>query len=71
LEFIERYTRQHGHPPSQRDIQRARGLRSVSTAAYHVNRLQEEGLIKRERKIARSIRVTKKGLRRLDRGEEE
>lgn len=57
LDYI-RECAQEGLSPSVREICAATGLRSTSTVHAHLNTLQERGLISREAKLNRTIRVS-------------
>jgi len=57
LDYI-RECAQEGLSPSVREICRATGLKSTSTVHAHLNTLQERGLISREAKLNRTIRVS-------------
>lgn len=55
LNFIESYVRDHGYPPSVRDICQGIGVRSTSTVHGYLTRLEKGGYIKRESTKTRSI----------------
>lgn len=56
FDFIKRYNQQYGRPPTGREI--AAGLnRSPSTIDRHLNKLEDMGLIEREPRTARGIRI--------------
>lgn len=57
LDYI-RECAQEGLSPSVREICKATGLKSTSTVHAHLNTLQERGLISREAKLNRTIRVS-------------
>jgi repressor LexA len=57
VDFIESYTREHGWPPSYREICAGVGLKSVSTVKLHIERLRRDGVIVTNGRNARSIRV--------------
>lgn len=44
-QFILQYTREHGYPPSVREIGEAVGLKSPSTVHFHMKKLEAEGYI--------------------------
>jgi len=56
-EYIQRVTLEQGYPPSVREIGAAVGLRSPSTVHAHLKALDEAGLIDREDRKTRAIRV--------------
>lgn len=60
-EFICQYTREHGYPPSVREMGDAVGLASPSTVHMHLKVLEERGYIKRDAKKPRTIEVMTTG----------
>lgn len=56
-DFICMYTREHGYPPSVREIGAAVGLASPSTVHMHLKSLEEKGYIHRDSKKPRTIEV--------------
>ncbi len=56
-EYICAYTKEHGYPPSVREIGTAVGLASPSTVHMHLKVLEERGYIKRDSKKPRTIEV--------------
>ena len=57
IEFIRSFVEQKGYAPTIGEIQRSLGLSSKSLAEYHLKALEEEGVITREREVARGIEV--------------
>ena len=57
LEIIEQHTRQHGYPPSVREIGEAVGLTSPSTVHAHLAALQRRGYLRRDPTKPRAIEV--------------
>ncbi len=57
LSFIQRFSRENGYPPTVREIAEAAGISSTSVVNYHLNVLQEEGYIIRDREVAGGLRV--------------
>lgn len=59
------YAREHGHPPTNREIGRAVGVESTGHIDYHLTVLEKKGYIIRERKKSRGIRLAEevRGLR--------
>ena len=45
VEFIQQFTQENGYPPSVREIGAAVGLRSTASVSYHLQQLQERGLL--------------------------
>jgi repressor LexA len=56
-QFIEEYTRREGRPPTNREIGQAVGILSTGHVDYHLSVLEKKGLIQRDRKKSRGIRV--------------
>jgi repressor LexA len=56
-DYICSYTRDHGYPPSVREIGSAVGLASPSTVHMHLKSLEEKGYIHRDSKKPRTIEV--------------
>jgi repressor LexA len=54
--FIEEYFSEHGYAPSYREIMKNVGIPSLSVVRYNLERLQREGLLERDPRIARGIR---------------
>lgn len=57
LEFIRDFISDRGYPPTVRDVVKGCGISSTSVAAYHLERLQREGCIRRHPEISRGIEV--------------
>lgn len=55
-EFIREYKEKNGYSPSFRDIADALGV-SLATVTYHLHRLRDDGKIRFNDKISRSIVV--------------
>lgn len=56
-DFICSYTKDHGYPPSVREIGTAVGLASPSTVHMHLKSLEDKGYIHRDSKKPRTIEV--------------
>ena len=62
LEFVNDFVRENGFPPSVREIAAGVGLRSTATVSYHLQQLQEKGLLQssgkkgQKRAIATAVR---------------
>jgi repressor LexA len=54
--FIEEYFSEHGYAPSYREIMKNVGIPSLSVVRYNLERLQREGLLERDPRVARGIR---------------
>lgn len=55
LEYIQDYCKEHGYPPSVRDIGKAVGLKSSSTVHMYLVQLEELGYIRRDPARPRAI----------------
>lgn len=58
LDFIKQYSQKKGYPPSLEEIQKKLKLKSVSTAHFHVAKLQEGGYLDKTDNKARSISIS-------------
>ena len=58
LDFVTEYSRKKGYSPSLEEIQRRFKFASVSTAHFHVSKLQVSGYLSKEENRARTIDVT-------------
>lgn len=47
LEFLRNYIAEHGYGPTLKDIAEHIGVKSLSTAHFHLERLEQKGFIKR------------------------
>jgi len=57
LEFITSFTDREGYPPSQQEIARAFGFRSLGTVQNYLVRLEREGSLARDWNARRGMRV--------------
>ena len=57
LDFIREYTAKYEYAPSLEEIKKHFKLASVSTAHYHINKLQKEGYLNKESNQPRAISV--------------
>jgi repressor LexA len=64
LEFVQSFLEEHDYPPSIRDIQQGCDISSTSVVDYNLKRLEERGLIRRDREISRAIQLPTSGSRR-------
>jgi repressor LexA len=64
FEFIGRYLKQHGYPPTVREIGKAVGLHSSSTVHAHLAKLESRGLLKRDPTKPRAIELLVERARR-------
>ena len=45
VDFVRQFSQENGYPPSIREIGEAVGLRSTASVSYHLQQLQEKGLL--------------------------
>ncbi len=64
LEFIRQFTLENEYPPTIREIGTAVGISSTSVVNYHLNVLEREGYILRNKEVSRGIRL-REGLKEL------
>lgn len=57
LDFIRRYRREHGYPPTLREIGAAVGISSTSVVNYNLERLEAMGLLVRHPETSRGLRL--------------
>lgn len=57
VEFVRQFSQENGFPPSVREIGAAVGLRSTASVSYHLQQLQDKGLLQAPVKKGRK-RVT-------------
>ena len=57
LQFLEAFISEHGYPPSIRDIQNGCDISSTSVVDYNLKRLEEKGVIRRDREVSRAIEL--------------
>ena len=57
FEFINKFQRDKGRPPTIREIGGHVGISSTSVVNYNLNILVREGLIQREKEVSRGLRV--------------
>lgn len=57
-DYIVMYTREHGYPPSVREIGTAVGLKSPSTVHFHMKGLEQAGIIVKAEGKTRAISLT-------------
>jgi repressor LexA len=64
LQFVEQFVHEHDYPPSIRDIQQGCNISSTSVVDYTLKRLEEKGMLRRDREISRAIQLPSAALRR-------
>ena len=57
LDFLSEFIAEKDYPPSIRDIQIGCSISSTSVVDYNLRRLEEKGLIRRDREVSRGIEV--------------
>ena len=57
FEYVKTYGRDHGYPPTVRDIGKAIGLTSSSTVHAHLANLEKLGLLRRDPTKPRAIEL--------------
>jgi repressor LexA len=58
LNFLSDYQRENRYPPSIREIGEKTGISSTSVVNYYLDQLEKKGLIQRDRKISRGVRLS-------------
>ena len=58
IQFIGRFTRDKGYPPTIRQIGEAVKISSTSVVNYNLNKLERDGFITRDLKVSRGVRLT-------------
>jgi repressor LexA len=58
LDFLLEYQRENRYPPSIREIGNKTGISSTSVVNYYLDQLEKKGMIERDRKISRGVRLS-------------
>lgn len=58
LDFLSEYQRENKYPPSIREIGEKTGISSTSVVNYYLDQLEKKGMIERDRKISRGVRLS-------------
>ena len=58
LDFLSEYQRANKYPPSIREIGEKTGISSTSVVNYYLDQLEKKGMIERDRKISRGVRLS-------------
>jgi SOS-response transcriptional repressor LexA len=66
LRFVYKYTQEHGHSPTIREVGNAVGISSTSVVNYNINQLQKWGFLNRTGGTSRTILLTEAGCRVID-----
>lgn len=61
LDFLNLRMREQGYPPSIREIGEATGISSTSVVTYYLKQLEDMGLIERDAKFSRAVRLANVG----------
>ncbi len=64
--FINDFQNTYGIPPTVRDIQEALNIKSTSTVQSYLGKLQDKGVINRDNRKSRSLRITEPTADRRD-----
>ena len=62
LSCIYKHVKDHGYPPTVREICGTVGLSSTSTVHSHLNNLIKEGYLQKDPSKPRALEITKQGL---------
>lgn len=57
LDFLQEYQKENRYPPSICEIGEKTGISSTSVVNYYLDQLEKMGLIERDRKISRGVRL--------------
>lgn len=57
FDYIKLFTSEHGYAPTLEEIQEKFDFKSISTAHYHVKKLQDAGYLDRDEKRSRSLKT--------------
>ena len=57
ITFIGKFGREHGYPPTIRQIGEAAKISSTSVVNYNLNKLEKDGYITRDLKVSRGVRL--------------
>jgi len=65
--YVARFSRDHGYPPTLREIGGEFGIASTNGVRYYLGILERDGYLRRNGKISRGIEILESGLRRFAR----
>ncbi|MBM3151198.1 MAG: repressor LexA [Chloroflexi bacterium] len=57
LDYLDRRQTRQGYPPSIREIGEATGISSTSVVTYYLRQLEEMGMIERDHRVSRGVRL--------------
>ena len=60
LDFIRRFSRDHGFPPTIREIGEQVGISSTSVVSYNLNALEKKNRIERDKNVSRGLRLVER-----------
>jgi repressor LexA len=61
LAYISDFIEENGYPPSIREIGAATSIRSTSNVVHHLQQLEMQGYVSRDREVSRGVRLTPAG----------
>ena len=61
LDYVNEYIRNHGYPPSVRDICQALDIKSTSTVHNYINRLEDSGKLIKSPSKPRALKILQSG----------
>lgn len=61
LAYISDFIKENGYPPSIREIGAATGISSTSNVVYHLQLLEAQGYISRDKEVSRGVKLTPTG----------
>lgn len=64
-EYISEYTESNGYSPSFREIADSLGIKSPSTIFYHINKLADDGKIKKDSFKNRTLQVSERKIKQV------
>jgi repressor LexA len=70
LDFIRRFSREHGFPPTIREIGEQVGISSTSVVSYNLNALEKKNRIERDKSVSRGLRLVEEPAPRASFGAE-
>jgi SOS-response transcriptional repressor LexA len=68
LDYVNHFNQENGYAPSVREIGAAVGLRSTASVSYHLQQLQQKGLLLLRRVLVIQIAGNPDGSRTQDQG---
>src|SRR5438309_12110383 len=57
LDYVQRFAREHGYPPTIREIGQAFEITSTNGVRYYLQMLERDGHLKRSSKLSRGIEL--------------